>query len=343
MNPRHRRYLIPGLLVTLLVVAALVSLAREAEGAEGDGDAQGQGSTTSFEEVSTVTDPRIAESSGLAVSAQHDDLAYTINDSGNDDVVYAFRISTGEVVGATRVTGTSWRDTEALALVDGTLWVADVGDNQGVRDDLALYAVEEPGPGDGTAGSTRYPVAYPDGARDAESLAPHPDGGFVLVSKEIPSGELFRLGPDLTTDATNVAEPMGVDTLLLATDAATSPDGRFLVVRNYIGSVVLTLDGEVVRDQPLPEQPQGETLAFEPDGTSFLVGTEGSPWALHRVAFPEGGSQPGASPEPSAGVTDAATDDVEPGVGRPQLSILGGVVGVVILAAVAAWAVRREQ
>ena len=53
------------------------------------------------EKVSEISDSRIKESSGLVVSAEHDDLAYTINDAGNDPIVYGIKISTGDVVGTT--------------------------------------------------------------------------------------------------------------------------------------------------------------------------------------------------------------------------------------------------
>lgn len=341
MNPRQRRLLIPGLLVVLLVVVAVVSLVRQAEGATLDPDADGP--PVDAEVVSTVTDPRIAESSGLAVSATHADLAYTVNDSGNDDVVYAVRISTGEVVGTTTVSGTPWRDTEAMALVDGTLWIADIGDNRGVRDDVALYAIDEPGPGEHAATSTRYPISYPDGrAHDAESLAVDAEGRFLVVTKELLSGTIVRLPAPLREGEDNRGEEVGEPTLLMATDAATSPDGRHVVVRNYIAAAVLdAADLSLVRTETLPEQPQGETLAFEPSGDSYLIGSEGSPWDLQRVGFAAdeaGAAAPTATPSPTA----PAPHRTAPEVGRPWFAVLGGAVGVVILTAVSAWIVRKD-
>ncbi len=50
-------------------------------------------------------------------------------------------------------------DTEALAIDrDGTLWVADTGDNRGQRNDAALYALPEQGRGDHTVTAQRYPI-----------------------------------------------------------------------------------------------------------------------------------------------------------------------------------------
>lgn len=346
MNPRRRRLLFPALLVVLLLVAAVVSFTRDAEGAE-PGPAAADGSDVADAEVvSTVDDPRITESSGLVVSGRHDDLAYTVNDSGNDDVVYALRISTGEVVGTTSVEGTAWRDTEALTLHDGRLWIADIGDNQAVRDDIALYAIDEPGPGDHTATSERYPLAYTDGPHDAESLAVDADGRFVIATKELLSGEVRRLPAELSTDETNVVEDSGAPTLLLATDASTSPDGAHLLVRNYIE--VAVLDSATLRTErtiTLPDQPQGETIAFESGGESFLVGSEGSPWDLQRLGFsPDGATAvPTATPTPSA--TAPVPSAAEPVGGTHRWWLTVGVSGlaVALLAGVSAWSVRRQD
>lgn len=353
MNPRRRRLLFPALLVVLLVVAAVVSWERDADAATSgevrSGEVGSGGSRADARVVSTVRDERIAESSGLAVSQVHDDLAYTINDSGNADVVFALRVSTGQVVGTTTVQGTPWVDTEALTLHDGKLWIGDVGDNLGGRDDAALYAIDEPGPGTGTAASTRYPVSYPDGPQDVESLALDAEGRFLLVTKDLLAGQLLRLPARLSTTGTNVAEPVGDPTLLMATDASTSPDGRHVVVRNYIAAAVLdATDLTTVRSETLPEQRQGETIAFERSGTSYLIGSEGSPWALQRIGFsPEQGgtTAPSATPAPTAPApTDRTAPQDGPGeVGRPWFAVVVGGVAVLLLAGVGAWTARSRD
>lgn len=338
MNPRHRRLLIPGLLVLLILVVVVSSLTRQAEAAETGG---------SPEVLSTIDDPRITESSGLAISAEDDDLAYTINDSGNADVVFAVELSTGAVVGTTTATNTDWRDTEALALDgDGTLWVADTGDNLGVRDDVALYSLAEPGRGDASVEATRHPVAHEDGPLDVESLAVDPvSGRMLLVSKELLAGRVLELPADLRTDDVNVATVTDVDTLLMATDAAWTPDGRHLVVRNYVGAQVLDArTGEsVVTDVALPEQPQGETLAVVPSGDALVVGSEGLGSQLWRV--------PLELPEPAA---DAAEDAPSTATGTEGVAAEGpratlwlsttfGFLAVAFLALVSAWMVRPRR
>lgn len=302
MNPRHRRLLIPGLLIVLLVVVVVVSFVRRAEAAE---------PTPRSTEVSRLADPRITESSGLAISTRHRDLGYTINDSGDSPRIFAFRVSTGRTVGVTTVRGVTWRDTEAMALDgDGRLWVADTGDNQAVRRDVALYALDEPGPTSATVDATRYPLSYQGGPQDVESLAIDPGSGAkVLVTKGVLGGEVLRLPARLSTSEANVPKDTGWSAPLLATDAAWSPDGDAILVRNYISVQVLDArTGEVRREQPLPSQEQGETIAFDVGGRSFVVGSEGADSPLLRLAY-----SPTTTPTATAGPTPATSARPETG------------------------------
>ena len=65
--------------------------------------------------IATITDERIGESSALVQSTVDPDLAYTINDSGNDTVVYVLQLASGEVVG-TATLDVDAEDTEAMAI-----------------------------------------------------------------------------------------------------------------------------------------------------------------------------------------------------------------------------------
>ena len=131
-----------------------------------------------------VSDPRLTESSALAVSPVDPDLLYTVNDSGHDPVVYVVDRRDGTVVGTTALSGVDpdGADTEAIAVDrDGVLWVADIGDNMRSRDDVALYALPAPGPGDATVTARPLPGALPRRARrrrDAARRSGHrPDVG----------------------------------------------------------------------------------------------------------------------------------------------------------------------
>ncbi|UYM06699.1 hypothetical protein [Solicola gregarius] len=261
------------------VVAAAIALPASAQ-ANRDG-----------EHVTTITDERIAESSGLAVSPTDPSLLYTINDSDNAASVYAIDRASGDVVGVTTLSGYSLADTEALGLgSDGTMWVADIGDNAAARTDIALYAFPEPGRGDSTVTPRRYPLRYRNGPQDAETLLVGPESQQILVvSKGLVSGTAYRAPAHLRADRPNVLRPVRKAQVPgIVTDGSFTPDGDRIVLRTYGNAVAY--DSKTWKETwstELPAQRQGESLAVEPDGRSFLVGTEGLPSQILRIDLPE--------------------------------------------------------
>lgn len=297
MNPRHRRALIPGLLVLLLAIVLVTALAREARAAEGDPQA---------ERVSAITDARVPESSALVISKRDPALAYTINDSGHQPTVYAVEVATGKVVGATQLVGHKIVDPEALAIDgDGRLWVADIGDNDALRSSVSLYALDEPVIGKLQVKPARYRVRYADGNTDAEALLADPTGDrMFIVSKGLLGGQLYRLPAPLSTTAVNEAEPVAdAEIPAMVTDGDYLPDGAHVVLRSYLGVQVLDArTWKTTWSATIAETRQSESLAAEPDGTSVLVGSEGLPSPIVRITLPE--DQRAAMLPPASGVID---------------------------------------
>lgn len=332
MNPRYRRLLIPGLLLLLLVVVIISSLARRADGADG--------STV----VTRMTDARITESSGLALSRAYDGIAYTINDSGNEPLIFAVDLATGQTVGTTRVEGGTLRDTEALAIdADGMLWVADTGDNGESRTDAALYALPEQGRGDHTVTAKRYPITYDSDSHNVEALLVNPrSGAKLLVSKGLLSGTVYALPPKLATDRANVAVAQDVTGPGTVTDATFTVDGKYEVMRSYTSIYLVDpADGSVLDTVRAPYQKQGETIAAEPK--SLLIGSEGADSELIRIpmlsASPESVPTPPGKPD----ATPEAAIDPEPESFAPMLLVFGAVGAAVVLGAGVAFWVKRSR
>lgn len=333
MNPRHRRLLIPGLLVALFVVVVIASLT-------GRSDAAAAAEPT---QVSVIDDPRIVEASGMVLSVQFDDLAYVMNDSGESQMVYAVRISTGAVVGATTVTNGLWTDSEALSIDgDGTLWVADTGDNLVQREDTALYSFAEPGEGDQTVEAVRYPVSYQGGSRNVEALLIEPrTGAKYLVSKGFVGADVFVLPEPLSPSGT-VATPVA-SAPAAVTDGAFTPDGSRVLLRTYTDVRELDpSDWSEIRSIATPLLKQGETLAAESDGRTFLIGSEGESSPLIRVAIP-------LDDAPTSSVTPSPTPSPVPvdSNGDPRSSQgfagrvwVGAGVGLLGLLGISWWVAR---
>lgn len=333
MNPRHRRLLIPGLLVALLVVVVIASLAGRSDAAADDDPMQ----------ISVIDDPRIVEASGMALSVQFDDLVYLVNDSGESQMIYAVRISTGAVVGATTVTNGRWKDSEALSIDDdGTLWVADTGDNLEQRQDAALYSFAEPGEGDQTVTAKRYPLTYEGGPQNVEALLIEPKtGGKYLISKGFAGASVFAV-PDPLSPGSNVAKRV-TDAPAGVTDGAFTLDGSRVLLRTYADVRELDpSDWDERRSIASPPVQQGETLAAESGGRTFLIGSEGASSPLIRVAIPAGtDTSPTATAGPTASpVPVDANGDPRASQGFAGRAWFGAGFGLLVLLAISWWVAR---
>jgi hypothetical protein len=242
--------------------------------------------------ISEISDERIAESSGLALSSRHNDLAYTMNDEGGSGAnVYAIRVSTGDVVGAADISSLPISDPESITVdADGTVWLGDLGDNEHVRDDVAIYSFPEPGPGNRKVSNVkRYAVTYPDGSLDVEGLLVHPTTKQVhVVSKnESGNGRIFEL-PGLqaggTVEARDVGEaPEGV------TDATFTHDGKWaLLLTGKELWIYNPTTWEAVGEVETPKLQQSESVTAERGDRTVLVGSEGKDSPIVRVNLPGG-------------------------------------------------------
>jgi hypothetical protein len=273
--------------------------------------------------VFSFRDNDIIESSGLVVV---DGLVVTTNDSGDTGRVFTVDPATGKTVGVT-----TWSDdpTDVEALAPdghGGVWVGDIGDNTGSRDSVQIAHVAI-----GGAGSDVEPemldLTYPDGAHDAETLMRDPTAGRLYVaSKGVLGGELF----EVPESGDGRMRALG-DVLPLATDGAFLPDGKHLVIRNYAVAAVYAFPSLEKLDQfQLPDQPQGEGLAVDPDG-SLLLSSEGLHSKVLRVSLPTRIASPSPTVSPSTH-TESHEDSELPETTETQRPawpwFLGGLIGL---------------
>jgi hypothetical protein len=267
-----------------------------------------------------ITDHRLAELSGLVAVG---DQVLAMNDGGQQAVVYLLDAAC-QVVDVHSAPIDPY-DPEDLALgADGTVWLADTGDNNLTRTTVALIALRP----DGTTGVHR--LTYPDGPHDTEALLLAPDGTPYLVTKAVlgassvyrPAAPLVDGGTVAMVEVASVnmtltgtpGGPVGRAGQLLITGGAVSADGSRLALRTYtdayvwplVGSdVVAALAGEPVR-VALPESPQGEAISFTSDNAALLVASEGLPSDLTAVPLPTGTAL--AAPPPAGGPVPSFAD-----------------------------------
>ena len=340
----------------------------------------------------TVDDPRLAESSGLAVLP--DGSLVSHNDSG-DDARYLVLDRSCTVVADHRLRGISafdWEDMAAGPGPDGvpSLWFADTGDNAGQRTKPAVVVVPQPGSGTkGTstdAGAMKYQLGYPVPGIDVETLLVDPLGrGFALVSKN-PLGRASVLVPGGALDAGRVTAMVEVAQIALSptgtpggpgtglralasqvavTGGDISPAGDRLVLRTYTDAYAWTLDtaASTLRSAlvtalaldpvvtRLAPTEQGEAIAIDLDGQSWLTTTEGRPTPVGLVAVPvaPAPAATGDAGSSAAGLESSAAADL-PASSLPDLpttvfAVLGVLLGAFVLTGVLARTVggRRQR
>lgn len=310
---------------------------------------------TSFEPVFAFTDPAIDESSGLVDLGS---TVLTVNDSGDDPVVYVVDVATGDTVGRTTYSADDVEDVEALAPgPDGSVWVADIGDNRAHRVSVAVYRLPPVTPGDRTVEAERYELVYRGGPTDAETLLVHPrTGRLYVVGKGLFGGRVFRAPEELRTDRPNELRPVG-RVGGLVTDGAFLPDGRHVVLRDYADATVYRLEPwERVAALRMPRQQQAEGLAVRPSGEEVLVSSEGErqkvvsvglPADLLEELAPAPETDDAATPSPSGEGTAAPRDELEVSEDlsyrdSPPTPVVVAVVAVLGAAVVlGGWAVLR--
>lgn len=230
---------------------------------------------------------RLPEASGVAVSRRTPGVIWSLNDSG-EPLLFALDAS-GAVKGRVRVTGATTNDWEDLSIgpcgQGSCLYVADIGDNRTSRRSITVYRVPEPRATDAsTAPAEVFTAAYPDGAHDAEALFLDSSGHAYVVTKDTPRATtLYRFPYPLRTGATLKLERIASLPLDHVTDGDASADGAWVALRTnrdvfFYPARDLLSQRNV---QPLRvdlaglREPQGEGVAFGPEGLLYLTGEGG--------------------------------------------------------------------
>lgn len=260
------------------------------------------------EPVGRLSHPALSEVSGI-VRSERGDFYWVHNDSGDSARIFALDphgtpIRPPYMDGSVHdwsghVIDNAWHfDWEDIALADGTLYIADVGNNGNARRDLGVYVVSEPDPRAIPRMRARafLPIRYPDQEShpaktwhfDCEAVFVA-DGKLHFITKHRQpyrvadwdaGAKLYRLDTR-HTDRDNVLTLVGRrEDVTVVTGADLSPNGQRLAVATYIALWIfdkpadggdwfsgkawkLDLDLEVTR--------QLEAIAWETPTTLILV------------------------------------------------------------------------
>ena len=266
--------------------------------------------------ITSLKNPAVTESSGLAASRLNQSIYWTHNDSGDGPLVYAFD-TTGESRGVFRVAGAQARDWEDMAIGPGPqrassyLYLGDIGDNNGVRSEIVVYRVAEPkltaadktssksNPRT-TAAADAIRLRYPDGKHDSETLLVHPvTGNLYLITKVmLRNATVYEAAAPLVAGQVITMKRIGeikIPSLLggQLTGGSISPDGRRVALCDYLQGYEVVLPAasknfndiwkQTVTGFNLGQRGQGESITYRADGKALLATSEGTPAPLIQV------------------------------------------------------------
>jgi hypothetical protein len=256
-----------------------------------------------------VTDTEQTEISGVAASAQWPGIFWVIEDAGNPSELVAID-TTGAVVAVFDLPDATARDWEDIGLgPDGTLYLADIGDNDPLdRDQVVIAMLPEPDPNqeDGDLETTELKLSYADGLHDAEAMAVDPvTGDLWIATKDYdgPAHIYTKAAPHLADSETVLTEQAYLDFSVeplsgsSTTGAAFSPLGDLLAIRTYNSTAYLfrvdrthgvtaAMAGEPCAIA-LPDEVQGESLSFDPTGDGIWTVSERElPWVNYTPLLP---------------------------------------------------------
>ncbi|GEP41933.1 hypothetical protein [Brevifollis gellanilyticus] len=272
---------------------------------------------TQAERVAVLKDKRINESSGLAVSLREPGVFWTLNDSSGEPCVYAID-QTGKTRGKIRIPNAvnfDWEDLASAKAEDGTphLYIADIGDNLGVRPTITVYEIAEPslpkdaGKEELSAEPKVWHVKYPDGHHNAETLLVHPltHRIYVLTKREDGHSALYLFPEKLVSGVPGLLQKIAAVEFpnrhrlgkrpldaSQTTGGAFSQDGRRIAIATYsdIHEWTLKADDKVETVLPtesriieVPLTSQMEAVCYDAGNETLWFTSERLPTPLWRI------------------------------------------------------------
>lgn len=278
---------------------------------------------TKINKIAKIQSEELDEVSGMVIS---ESMIWLHNDSGDSASIYAIS-KEGVYLGKADVKQAYARDWEEMssftmeieqpqagsdsdapqpAVKQKFLLIGDIGDNQERKDVLELYVVPEPSKPEDVNLSYSFSIQYDDiGPKDAEAMFVDPTSNELIIYTKGREGTTYWLKAPLPTEKATIkmsvfhqnqrsANPPQTRKQMarLITSADISPDGRWIVTRDYLtakmfyhpeGQDIATTVAQTPCHISLPLQEQGETIAFAPDGKSLWTLSEGHKPTLYQI------------------------------------------------------------
>ncbi|MFT4031028.1 MAG: hypothetical protein QM669_01280 [Siphonobacter sp.] len=238
----------------------------------------------------TFDNSEIDEASGLIISRINKQYAWTHNDSGDQSRIFLIDVTNAQykaTVTIANATNVDWEDI-AASYYNGvaTLYVGDIGGNNGELTSHAIYRFAEPNPVELSGTSTvndvdKITFQYPDGTWDAEALLVDQQTQDIYIISKLDSGaKLYKLAYPQSTTELITAEYVADLSQSLITAGDISIDNQEIIIKNYLTvyywqrgtneTIASTLQRSP-KILPYYPEPQGEAVAFATDSSGYYT------------------------------------------------------------------------
>ena len=258
-------------------------------GAQPDSDAFGLG-----KKLAEMKGDDLEEASGLAMSQVNAGYLWTHNDSFNDPDIFLVDKDL-KIRLKCRLAGVSNRDWEDIAVGPGPeegksyIYLGEIGDNLAQYQVKIIYRFEEPVLTDGVKKLTitkfdTIAFQLPDGKKDTETLMLNPvSKNLYVVSKREEPVHVYELKYPYSVHDTLTAKDIATLPMKMTVAGDFSTDGKEILVKNYKNIYYWRNDSnrpvaELLKEKPMillyDEEPQGEAITWDNDGSGFYTLSE---------------------------------------------------------------------
>ena len=256
-----------------------------------------ENTSPNFIKFGLSTDFRLNEISGIVESIKYPKNFWVHNDSGDKPRI--FRVNQDlEIIQEVQFDGISHIDWEDITYGNYNdqkiLFIGDIGDNLGIRDEIQIYLLIEPEEGVVKSESLRtLNLSYPDGPRDAEALLfDEMYNELIIITKRDQKSRVYTYNMNSTDVGSlkfegelNLEEFDEIDPIsrykITSADAISE---RGIIIKNYLEVYLYTLsDLERLTNVLISRSPkkimyvpelQGEAISLEVNYKGYWVTSE---------------------------------------------------------------------
>lgn len=265
--------------------------------------------------IATLPDGPLTEVSGVAASQKYPGIFYVHNDSGDEPRFFAIS-KDGTLKGEYHFAGDTMhfrrvQDCEDIATGPGPvkgksyIYLADIGDNAGMRFYIRIYRFEEPALDDKAPPTLPAAVAtlkYPDQPKDAETILADPQDKMIyILSKRQDSVTVYMTPTNFGQQDTLVLQTAGKlffegkkkEKWLVSGDV--SKDGQQVLLKTMNAvyywkrkpkeHLYETLQRKPV-SLPYENKGQEEAICFSQDGKGYIILAEGKQSPMRYFHIP---------------------------------------------------------